>query len=47
MPVLGALAGTIADSYLGAALERRGKLHNDAVNLLSTVVAAVVASGLY
>ena len=47
MPVLGALAGTIADSYLGAALERRGKLHNDAVNFLSTVVAAVVASGLY
>jgi uncharacterized protein (TIGR00297 family) len=38
-----ALAGTVVDSLLGAVLERRGMLGNDAVNLLSTMVAALAA----
>ena len=36
--------GMLADSYLGAWLERRGRLRNDTVNFLSTWVAALVAS---
>src|SRR5262249_13054731 len=40
------IAGMICDSYLGATLERRGWLNNDAVNFLSTVVAALVAFAL-
>jgi len=36
-------AGMLADSYLGALLERRGVLNNDAVNFLGTVTAAVMA----
>jgi uncharacterized protein (TIGR00297 family) len=38
--VAGAL-GMLADSVLGAWLQRRGALNNDGVNLLSTVVAAM------
>lgn len=34
------VAGTITDSLLGASLERRGRLGNNAVNFISTVVAA-------
>lgn len=37
------ILGLFADSLLGATLERRGWLNNDAVNFLSTVVAAVAA----
>ena len=33
----------LADSYLGASLERRKVLNNDSVNLLSTAVAAGIA----
>jgi uncharacterized protein (TIGR00297 family) len=39
-----AIAGLFFDSLLGAALERRGWLNNDAVNTLSTLFAAVVAA---
>lgn len=35
--------GTLADSVLGAVLERRGWLNNDLVNLLSTVAASGIA----
>jgi uncharacterized protein (TIGR00297 family) len=42
--IAGAVAGMIADSYLGASLERRGMLNNNWVNLLGTLVAAGVAS---
>ncbi len=42
--IAGAVAGMIADSYLGASLERRGVLNNNWVNLVSTLVAAGVAS---
>lgn len=34
------VAGSVADSYLGALLERRQKLNNDVVNLLATLIAA-------
>ena len=37
------IAGMVADSYLGALLERRGRLGNDAVNFLGTLMAAIVA----
>jgi len=38
-----AVVGMVADSFLGASLQRRGWLNNDAVNFLSTLVAAAVA----
>jgi uncharacterized protein (TIGR00297 family) len=37
------VAGTIADSFLGATLERRRWLGNNGVNFVSTAIAAVVA----
>ena len=40
------IAGMVADSYLGALLERRGRLGNDAVNLLGTLTAVLAALGL-
>lgn len=36
--------GTLVDSLLGALLERRGYLNNDAVNLLSTAASAAIAA---
>lgn len=41
--VLAAVVGIITDSYLGALLERRGVLNNEAVNFLSTLIAAGLA----
>jgi uncharacterized protein (TIGR00297 family) len=41
--VMAAVLGMIADSYLGASLQRRGILNNDSVNFLSTLLSAVVA----
>lgn len=38
--------GLFFDSVLGATLERRGLLNNDAVNFLSTLSAAVVAGAI-
>jgi len=40
------ILGMVADSFLGALLERPGRLGNDAVNFLGTMVAAVAAVGL-
>lgn len=37
------VGGMLVDSILGAALERRGYLNNDLVNLLSTATAATIA----
>ncbi len=37
------ILGMLADSYLGAWFERRGGLSNDAVNFISTILAAVAA----
>jgi uncharacterized protein (TIGR00297 family) len=42
----GGVIGSFADSFLGAMLERRGWINNDAVNFLSTLVA-VVAAGVF
>ncbi|MGY3090794.1 uncharacterized protein (TIGR00297 family) [Hymenobacter sp. UYAg731] len=39
-------AGNLADSVLGATLERRGFLSNNAVNSLNTLTGALVAGGL-
>jgi uncharacterized protein (TIGR00297 family) len=39
-----AVVGMLADSFLGAWLERRHLLNNDAVNFLSTVLAAASAA---
>jgi uncharacterized membrane protein len=37
------VGGLFVDSLLGATLERRGWLNNDAVNFLSTLAAALIA----
>ena len=42
----GGVFGFLFDSLLGATLERQGLLNNDAVNFLSTAVAAAFAMGL-
>jgi uncharacterized protein (TIGR00297 family) len=42
--IVAAAAGMIADSFLGALLERRKLLNNDAVNFLGTLIAAATAS---
>src|SRR5213593_3568426 len=39
-----ATAGMFFDSVLGASLERQGRIGNDAVNLLSTLLAAILAA---
>ena len=39
-------AGNLADSVLGATLERAGSLSNNAVNFLNTLTGALVAGGL-
>ena len=41
--LLGAIGGLFVDSLLGATIERRGWLNNDAVNFLSTLAAAGIA----
>jgi uncharacterized protein (TIGR00297 family) len=41
--IAAAVSGMIADSYLGALLERRQLLNNDAVNFLGTLIAAGAA----
>ena len=40
---VGALGGLFVDSLLGATVERRGWLNNDAVNFLSTLAASLIA----
>jgi len=46
IPISAAIAGMIVDSFLGAGLERRNWLNNDAVNFLSTLVAVGLAWAL-
>ncbi|HWT67223.1 MAG TPA: DUF92 domain-containing protein [Terracidiphilus sp.] len=46
MGAAGGVFGLLFDSLLGATLERRGWLNNDAVNFLSTLSAAAFAFGL-
>lgn len=45
--ILAGTAGNLADSVLGAVFERKGKLKNDAVNFLSTLVAVIVSVVLW
>jgi uncharacterized protein (TIGR00297 family) len=45
--VVAASAGVMADSLLGAWLERAGLIGNDAVNASATALAAVLAAFLY
>lgn len=45
--LLAGTAGNLCDSILGAALERRHRIGNDAVNFLNTLVAAFVAGLLF
>jgi len=42
--IIAAVAGMLADSFLGALLERRKLLNNDVVNFLGTLIAATTAS---
>jgi uncharacterized protein (TIGR00297 family) len=44
--ILAGLIGNLADSVLGATLERKGHLSNDAVNFLNTAIAALAAGAL-
>ena len=44
--VIAGTVGNLADSLLGATLERRGVLNNNMVNFLNTLVGAVVGMGL-
>lgn len=44
--LLAGLIGNLADSLLGATLERKGALSNDAVNFLNTAIAALAAGAL-
>ncbi len=46
IPLGTGFAGMLIDSLLGATLQRRGALSNQAVNLLSTLAAAAMAYGL-
>jgi uncharacterized protein (TIGR00297 family) len=41
--VLAGTAGNLADSVMGAALERKGMLKNDTVNFLNTLIATLIA----
>lgn len=43
VPVAAGFAGMLADSVLGATVQRRGWLSNQAVNLVSTLAAAAMA----
>lgn len=45
--ILAGTVGNITDSLLGATLERKHYLHNDVVNSLNTLVAALTALLLY
>lgn len=45
--VISGTAGNLFDSLLGATLERRGAIKNDAVNFLNTFMAAITGGLLY
>jgi uncharacterized protein (TIGR00297 family) len=43
IPALAGFVGMLADSFMGATLQRRSWINNDAVNLLGTAIAAATA----
>jgi uncharacterized protein (TIGR00297 family) len=45
--VIGGLAGSTVDSILGAIFERKGKMSNSQVNLVSTLAGGAVAIGVF
>ncbi|HWZ81002.1 MAG TPA: DUF92 domain-containing protein [Terriglobales bacterium] len=47
IPVTAGFAGMLADSLLGASLQRRGWMNNEAVNLAGTIIAAGAAVGTW
>lgn len=47
MVIIAGTIGNLSDSILGASLERKQYLNNDAVNFLNTAIAALIAYFLY
>lgn len=47
LAISAAIAGMFFDSYLGAQFEQRGRLTNNAVNFLSTLVAATLGATVW
>lgn len=46
IPAISGILGMLADGYLGALVERRGRMGNDTVNFTSTAIAAAIAAAL-
>lgn len=46
IPVAAGFSGMVADSLMGATLQRRGWIGNQGVNLAATLIAALMAHGI-
>jgi uncharacterized protein (TIGR00297 family) len=46
IPVAAGFLGMVADSVMGATIQRRGSIGNQAVNLVGTLIAAAMAYGI-
>ena len=45
--IISGMVGNLADSILGATLERRSQIDNNLVNFLNTMVAAILCAAIY